>query len=703
MNCIKTSPSRPVGIAIRIPITMTERYTSSCYINRELSWIEFNQRVLQEARDASHPPLERAKFLAIFATNLDEFFMIRVSGLKKQIDEGVMVVSPDGHTPVTTLDHIVAKLTPLLIEHSCTWHEEVKPLLASHGVNVLDYDELDAEQCTRAVAYFKSEVFPVLTPLAFDPGHPFPHISNLSLNLAVAVRDEKDRERFARVKVPPSLPRLMPLTDCGEDDHCHHHFVWLDQVIAANIGALFPGMTVQGTYGFRVTRDTDIEIQEDEADDLLSTIERVMQDRRFGSVVRLEIAHDMPERVRDILMQNLQIDQRDVYRVDGVLSLSNLMELMKLPLPELKDPVFTPRIPHGLANGEDIFGEMRQGDILLHHPYDSFTPVVDFIRAAAQDPLVLAIKVTLYRVGSNSPIVQTLIDAVQNGKQVAALVELKARFDEENNIQWARALEEQGVHVVYGLPGLKVHCKVVLVVRREHDRIRRYVHLSTGNYNTTTARIYTDIGMLTCREEIGEDASDLFNLLTGYSRQREFRELYVAPVNLRDKLIALVEREIELHQQHDGGHLIFKMNSLVDPAMMNSLYRASKAGVKVDLIVRGICCLRPNMPGISDNVRVISIVGRFLEHSRVYYFRNNGDEQIYVGSADLMPRNLDRRVETLFPIQDTELRNRVRDEVLLLQLRDNVKARELCKDGAYHYITRLSGEPPLNTQEEMLK
>jgi polyphosphate kinase len=684
---------------------MMERYTPSQFINRELSWIEFNQRVLQEARDPSHPILERAKFLAIFATNLDEFFMIRVSGLKKQIEAQVTNVTPDGLTPNATLDRIVSKLTPLLIEHSRVWSEEIKPLLCEQGVCVLDYSELDETQRAHCVDYFNSEVFPVLTPLAFDPGHPFPLISNLSLNLAVVVRDEKDRERFARVKVPPLLPSLVQISNSTADakESCRHTFVWLDQLIEANIATLFPGMALQGSYTFRVTRDTDIEIQEDEAGDLLSTIERVMQDRRFGSVVRLEIAHDMPDRVSDILMQNLEIDQRDVYRLDGAVGLSSLMELMRLPAPKLKDAPFTPRQPFSLTTGEDVFSLIRQGDILLHHPYDSFAPVVDFIRAAAHDPQVLTIKVTLYRVGSNSPVVQALIDAIQNGKQVAVLVELKARFDEENNIQWARAMEEEGVHVVYGLPGLKVHCKVALVVRREHERIRRYVHLSTGNYNATTARIYTDLGMFTCRDDIGEDASDLFNLLTGYSRQREFRELYVAPVNLRNKLIDLVEREIEVHKKYGGGRLIFKMNSLVDPAMINALYRASQAGVKVDLIARGICCLRPGMPEVSDNIRVISIVGRFLEHSRIYYFRNNGEEEIYSGSADLMPRNLDRRVETIWPILDPLLRNRVRDEILLLQLRDNVKARELAADNTYHYVSRKDGEPLVNSQEEMLK
>ena len=697
------SVSDEIITTAKIAYMISERFTPSCYINRELSWIEFNQRVLQEARDSSHPPLERAKFLAIFATNLDEFFMIRVSGLKKQIDAGVVEVSPDGNTPSTTLEHIVTKLTPLLSEHSRVWNEEVKPLLCEHNVCVLDYDELDEAQRANMEDYFHREIYPVLTPLAFDPGHPFPHISNLSLNLAVMLQDELGRERFARVKVPPSLPRLVPLTSCVEDESCPYLFVWLDQVISANAAAMFSGMTVQRTYEFRITRDTDIEIQEDEADDLLSTIQRVMQDRRFGSVVRLEIANDMPDRVRDILVHNLQLDIRDVYRIDGALSLSSLMELIRLPIAHLKDDPFLPRIPFSLDTDEDVFSQIRRGDILLQHPYDAFVPVVDFIRAAARDPQVLAIKVTLYRVGSNSPVVQALIDAIQNGKQVAVLVELKARFDEENNIQWARALEEEGVHVVYGLPGLKVHCKVALVVRKEGEHIRRYVHLSTGNYNATTARVYTDLGLFTCNERIGEDASDLFNLLTGYSRQKAFRELYVAPVNLRDSLLKLIELEIESHKQSGSGRLIFKLNSLVDPQMINALYRASQAGVRIDLIIRGICCLRPGMPGISENIRVISIVGRFLEHSRAYYFHNNGEERVYAGSADLMPRNLDRRVETVFPILDSKCRDRILNEIMYPQLDDNVKARVLSVDGTYQYVLRDADKPVRDSQKEMTK
>ena len=687
---------------------MVSPFPASSYINRELSWIEFNRRVLQEARDPQHPLLERAKFLSIFTTNLDEFFMIRVSGVKKQIIAQVEEASPDGLTPSATIDCIVSALTPLIQEHSRVWLDEVRPALDAQGVHVLDYDKLTPEQRARAVAYFNKEVFPVLTPLAFDPGHPFPHISNLSLSLAVVVRTRSGRERFARVKVPPVLPRLVPISDNVDGDGNPYSFVWLDQLIAANIHALFPGLDVLRAHAFRVTRDTDLEIQVDEADDLLSTIERIMQDRRFGSAVRLEIAHDMPDDVRNTLVENLGLELRDVYKVCGPLDLSSLMELHRLPLPRLKDAPHQPHLPGLLRsmnianNPDDLFTIIRSGDQLVHHPYDSFSPVIDFIHAAARDPNVLAIKMTLYRVGQNAPVVQALIDAIQAGKQVAVLVELKARFDEQNNIQWARTLEDEGVHVVYGLPRLKVHCKVALVVRREADRIRRYVHLGTGNYNATTARIYTDIGLFTCRDEIGEDASDLFNYLTGYSYQTEYRRFLVAPVNLRQKLLELVDREIALHQERGNGRLIFKMNSLVDPPIIDALYRASQAGVRVDLIVRGICCLRPGVPGISDNIRVISIVGRFLEHSRVYYFRNDGDAAIYIGSADFMQRNLDRRVETLFPILDAALKDRVLNEILELQLRDNVKARELRPDGTYEYVQRRDGEPAIDSQHEAM-
>ncbi len=679
----------------------------SLYINRELSWLEFNRRVLQEAQGDYHPLLERAKFLSIFSTNLDEFYMIRIAGLKEQIAAGVSEASPDGLSATEAMDLVVKELQVLLDDHARTWLEDVQPKLAENGICVLDWAALNDEQRQSANQYFETTVFPVLTPLVVDPGHPFPHISNLSLSLAVVMTDHRHRSRFARVKVPPSLPRLLPLTHCAEDAHCTRCFVWLDQVIAANVGALFPGVDVKATYAFRITRDTDVEIQVDEADDLLQTVQKVMQDRRFGSVVRLEVEEAMPDDVCDLLLHNLSLERRDVTRVHGPLDLSSLFELYRLPYPELKDPPLMPRMPRVLrgATGEEIFARIRERDIWLHHPYDSFAPVIDFIRAASVDPDVLAIKQTLYRVGRDSPIVKALIDATSNGKQVAAMVELKARFDEENNIQWARALENVGAHVVYGLPDIKVHSKIALVVRREGDIIRRYVHLGTGNYNATTARIYTDLGLFTCREEIGRDATDLFNYLTGYSKQREFQQLLVAPINLRQRLQELIEREIELHLQKGHGHIIFKMNALVDPAIITLLYRASQVGVKVDLIVRGISCLRPGVPHISENIRVISIVGRFLEHSRAYWFRNgdDGHDELYLGSADIMQRNLDRRVEIVFPVLDADIRKFILEHVLHLGLRDTTKARVLTVDGRYVPAQALDGQPSVDSQLALLR
>jgi polyphosphate kinase len=675
-------------------------------INRELSWLEFNRRVLQEAQDPTNPLLERAKFLAIFATNLDEFFMIRVAGLHDQVLAEVTQPGPEGMLPAQTLELVMQGVRALQAEHARTWHEDIRPALAERGVCVLDWHALNDEQRTIARDYFHRYVFPILTPLAIDLAHPFPHISNLSLSLAVVMRGERGRPRYARVKVPPSLPRLVSLTQCQDDSHsnCARCLTWLDQVIAAHIHTLFPGQEVIGTFVFRVTRDADVEIQEDEANDLRATVERSIKDRRFGRVVRLEVAHDMPEDACNLLEHNLGLSNQDVFRVEGPLDLSCLWELHRLPLPELKDPPLNPRLPADLANGQDLFERIRSGDVLLHHPYDSFSPVVQFVRAAARDPNVLAIKQTLYRVGKDSPIVEALKEAVMNGKQVAVLVELKARFDEENNIQWTRALEEVGVHVVYGLPGYKVHAKVCLVVRREQNgEICRYVHLSTGNYNVDTARVYTDLGLFTCNPEIGQDASELFNNLTGYFRQSCYRRLLVAPVSLRQRLTELIEREIVHHQMHGGGHLIFKVNQLVDPGMIRLLYRASQVGVKVDLLVRGMCSLRPGVPGLSQNIRVVSIVGRFLEHSRVYYFHNNGDEEIYVGSADLMERNLDRRVETVYPILDPTIRQRIKTEVLELGLSDNVKARELCPDGSYVFVARKPDEPAVNSQLRLLE
>jgi polyphosphate kinase len=659
--------------------------TTERYFNRELSWVHFNRRVLEEASDVSHPLLERMKFLAIFATNLDEFFMIRVAGVKELIREGTsMGDAPDGLNPQETLDEVYRELRTLINEHMRAWRDDIRPALRQNGVHVLNFDELTPEQRDFANQYFYRTLYPTLTPLAFDPGHAFPHISNLSLSLAVVIRDENGRQRFARVKVPPSLPRLLPLNECPPDDTttplC---YVWVDQLIQANIGALFSEMTIEGVYEFRITRDADIEIAEDEADDLRTRVSRSVQERRFADVVRLEIDHEMPAFVRDILISNFKLKDRDVWHIDGPMDLSKLWELYRLELPHLKDIAFTPRVPPALNGSSNIFDQIRAGDILLHHPYESFTPVVDFIRAAARDPNVLAIKQTLYRVGPNSPIVQALMEAVENGKQVAVMVELKARFDEENNLVWTKRLEEVGAHVVTGIPRLKVHSKVALVVRKEADGIRRYVHLSTGNYNASTARIYTDMGMFTCNEEIGQDATDLFNYLTGYSRKRDYRALLVAPVNLRDSLVSMIEREIEHQIQHGDGRLVFKMNALVDTQMIDLLYRASQTGVRIDLLVRGMCSLRPGVPNISENIRVTSIVGRFLEHTRVYWFHNHGDPQTWLGSADLMERNLDRRVEVVFPVRDRALARRIEVEVLDLGINDNVKARELQPDGRY--------------------
>jgi polyphosphate kinase len=590
-------------------------------------------------------------------------------------------------TPQEELWALRQATLPLLDRQADLFCHTLQPALAKQGVRIADYEELSLEQKRFAREYFDRMVFPVCTPLAVDPGHPFPHISNLSLNLAVELQAPNGRVHFARVKVPNVLSRLVeiPVDEKrgGKGRTPRYMFTWLEQVLMANLDALFPAMQIVEVHPFRVIRDADIEIQELEAYDLLETVEQSLSRRRFGSAVALFHNPGMSDHLRELLVTNLELDPIDVYEVAGPLGLSDLMELYKLDRPDLKDPVFVPRTPPVLRKEKDIFAAIRRGDILLHHPFDSFKPVVDFIRSAAEDKDVLAIKMTLYRVGRDSPIVEALLDAVQAGKQVAVLVELKARFDEENNIEWAKALEQAGVHVTYGLIGLKTHCKVALVVRKEGDGIRRYVHLGTGNYNPTTARLYTDTGLLTCSPDFGADASDLFNYLTGYSQQTRYRKLLVAPIALRAGLLALIEREIKQQREHGNGRLVFKMNSLVDPALIEALYRASQAGVKVDLLVRGICCLRPGVPNVSENIRVISIVGRFLEHSRIFYFRNNGKEDVFMGSADLMPRNLDNRVEVIFPVEDEGIKRQVISDVLESYLRDNVKARILQSDGTY--------------------
>jgi polyphosphate kinase len=653
------------------------------YINRELSWLEFNARVLEEALDDRNPLLERVKFLSIFSSNLDEFFMIRVSGLRDQLEAGILKAPPDGMTPGEQLAEIRARLRPMLEKRATSWKDDLLTKLREAGIAVLSYDNLKKKQRKLLRRHFKSEIFPVLTPLAFDPGHPFPHISNLSINLAVEIRDPEEGERFARVKVPSTLDRLLriPSEEKADDyerlglkEPAATNFVWLEEVVMANLDLLFPGLEIVSAQPFRVTRDADVEIEEDEASDLLIAMQEVVGQRHFGSAVRLEVAREMPERIRSILIGNLGLAPFQVYEVEGPMGLSDLMELTRLDRAELKDPPFLPQISPVFASEESIFSVLRERDILLYHPFDSFNPVV------------VAIKQTLYRVGPNSPIVAALSEARENGKQVSAMVELKARFDEENNIVWARALEHAGVHVVYGLLGLKTHAKICLVVRRERDGIRRYVHLGTGNYNPVTARVYTDLGLLTSNPEIAADASDLFNALTGYSRKQKYRNILVSPHDMREAILARVEREIEAHRESGNGHLAFKMNSLVDKPCIKALYAASQAGVRVDLQIRGICCLRPGVPRVSENITVTSVVGRFLEHSRIYYFRNGGEEEILLGSADLMPRNLDSRVEALFPVEDPRLCKSIRDDILFLHLSDNVQARRLDSDGSYHRL-----------------
>jgi polyphosphate kinase len=678
------------------------------YINRELSLLEFQKRVLEEANDENNPLLERVKFLSIVGSNLDEFFMVRAAGLNKQMDAGVLDLPPDGMTPSEQLAAIRKLSNQIMTQGQECLRDELVPKLHTAGIHILNYSELNEKQLETVKNYYDEVVFPVLTPLAFDPGHPFPHISNLSLNMAVLIKDEDGKEFFARIKVPNTLPRLVPIKRSSGSVRrdgtvpYHHYFVWLEQVIAANLDVLFPGMKVIEAHPFRVTRDADMEIQELEASDLLETMEESVRARRFGQVIRVTVNDDMPTHIREILMENMELDRNDITTLEGPLGLSGLMSLYSIDRFDLKDAQFKPTIPaqlKGDAIDGNIFASIRKGDILLHHPYDSFSPVIDFLKAAARDPDVLAIKQTLYRIGRNPPVVNALLEAVENGKQVAVLLELKARFDEESNIGWAKKLEAAGVHVIYGLLGLKTHSKVALVVRKEGEGIRRYIHLATGNYNAITAQLYEDLGMFTCDEQIGADATDLFNYLTGYSAKKDYRKLLVAPINLRDRFEALIQREINHQLNGEKGHLIFKVNSLVDKQMIQELYQASQAGVKIDLLVRGVCCLRPDLPGISENIQVTSIVGRFLEHSRIYYFRNAGQEEVYLGSADLMPRNIDRRVEVLFPVQDPQMVRHLHDELLITYLKDNVKARRMLPDGTYERVKPKGNDQTINSQE----
>ncbi len=695
------SPRRRTASAARVAATSPRIDSPDLYLNPHLSLLAFQRRVLQEAEDRSTPLLERVKFVSILGSNIDEFFMVRVAGLWQQIETRTTEISMDGRPPGEQLELIRHEVTSIVDEIYRLWREDLMPELRDAGIYILELDELNAQQKTAVDDYFRRIVYPVLTPLAVDQGRPFPHISNLSLNVAAIVSDGDGQERFARVKVPDSLPQLVPIPSrAGE-----LAFIWLEQVIVANLRLLFPEMEILEADLFHVTRDAELTIQELESDDLLETVQEAVWRRRFRDAVRLQVNTSIPQRLVDLLTSNLELDHNDVYRINGPIDLSRVRALLSIERPPLKDKPFIASTPNGFAkaSGPEIFAAIRESDILLHHPFESFQPVVDFLRVAAEDPEVMAIKMTLYRVGRNSPVVEALLDAIQNGKQVAVLVELKARFDEESNIEWAQKLEREGVHVVYGLPGVKVHAKMMMVVRREGEAIRRYIHLGTGNYNPTTARIYTDLGLFTCNEDIGADVSDLFNYLTGYSAKKSYRKLLVAPHSLRTGLERLIRAEMERHREHGDGHMIFKMNALEDAGMIRLLYEASQTGVQIDLIVRGVCSLRPGVPGVSETIRVRSIIGRFLEHSRIYHFHNGGDERVFVGSADLMPRNLNRRVEILFPVEDGKLVRRLRDRILAKYLEDESGTRIMNSEGCYIRAKRTPGKRLASAQAWFLK
>ncbi len=669
------------------------------FLNRELSWLEFNQRVLEEARDSSVPLVERLKFLSICSSNLDEFFTVRVAGLIEQRDEGVMDVPSDGMPAGEQLARISDRVQAMTEMMSSTFLDDLLPRLAAEGVELADVRELEAGERARLRRFFFQEVFPILTPLAIDPGHPFPHVPSESLHLVVMLRGERGGEPvFAVIRVPRVLDRLVPVE--GEGDVAT--YVLLDEVIAEHAGELFRGFRQEGAWPFHVVRNLDLSIDEEEAEDLLLTIEAEVRRRDRGRAVRLSVDSSAAPEAVDMLRKALSVDAEFVYRSDAPLAIHEMAKL-KAPLvgrPELSDPPFVPARVAPLLHKDEIFDALSRGDVLLHHPYESFDPVVEFVEAAAADPNVLAIKQTVYRTSRDSPIIKALVRAAGNGKQVAALVEIKARFDEENNIVWARALEQAGVSVVYGLVGLKTHCKVTLVVRREGKRLRRYVHLGTGNYNPNTARLYTDLSLFTSRPELGEDATSLFNLLTSCTAPREWRKLVVAPLGLHETVLGLIHRETQFANAGRPARIIAKMNSLVDPDVIAALYRASQAGVEIDLIIRGICCLRPGLIGVSDNIRVRSVVDRFLEHSRVCFFEAGGQQEVYASSADWMPRNFHRRVEVMFPIESGSLKRRVLDDILGDALRDDVKARILQPDGSYE---RADGDTGMRSQTHGLK
>jgi len=703
-SVLEEGKSEPLARLAKIPLANPaedKHFLAWSVFNRDLSQLEFFKRVLEEATDESVPLLERLKFLAVFTSNLDEFFMVRVSGLKEMLDISDLQPLPGELTPAEQLAVIRTRVLPMVEEQVKCLRDRVLPGLAENGVEIVAYDSLGTREKKHLNQYFMKNVFGVLTPLAVDPAHPFPHIANLSLNIGLTVEVDSVSDepvtigslpRFVRIKVPSVVPRLVPVNET------EHRFVLLEELIDANLHSVFPSMRLSKSYLFRVTRDADVEIRDDKAGDLLARIKESLRERRFGNAVRLEVSDAMPAEMVQYLTESLKIEPDDIYVTGGILGIGDLMQLYSLDLPALRDKPIRMKVPAPLSKKSRMFEAIRKQDILLHHPYTCYSTVTDFIEAAARDPKVLAIKICLYRTGKHSPIPEALIEASEKGKQVTAVVEIKARFDEENNIEWASRLVEAGVHVVYGLVKLKTHSKVALVIRREKHGLQTYVHIATGNYNPTTSRVYTDLGLLTANPEIGDDATDLFNYLTGFSRPREYTHLMVAPVNLRARMLDLIEREIAHAQAGRAARIAAKINRLTDLEIIDALYRASQAGVQLDLIVRGSCMLRPGVPGLSETVRVRSIVGQFLEHSRIFYFANGGKEDVYIGSADWMTRNLDRRVEVVTPVLDENLKAHLKNEILGAYLKDNVKARILNADGYYERVPVASGEPPVNSQ-----
>lgn len=681
------------------------KHNSEFFLNRELSWIEFNSRVLEEAEDLSQPVLERLKFLSIFSTNLDEFFMIRVAGLKRQVKSDVNELTSDKMTAQEQRDNIFKTLTPLVEEQYRVFNQDILPELAKNDIDFISYSELDEVSRKTVDEYFEEEIFPVLTPLAIDNVHPFPNLINRSLALAIILDDPDTpeiEEKVCVIQIPSNISRFYSVENGRKNS-----FIMLEEIIKANAEKLFSGMRSIDCFAFRITRNADLELEEEEAADLLTLIEEEVKKRRLGILVRLEVDRKMPEKLLQFLVNILEAEENEIYKIDGPLNLGDMMSLYKIDKRELKYEGFTPRISSYFREQADFFKAISERDIFLHHPFYSFSSVNEFIAQSAEDPNVYAIKLTLYRTSGDSPIIKSLIEAAENGKQVTAVVELKARFDEENNIIWARALENAGVHVVYGISGLKTHCKIALIVRKEDKGMKRYIHLSTGNYNAVTSKIYTDFGLFTANQDFCKDASNLFNYLTGYSKHNNYKKLLVAPLNLRRKLLKMIDDEIKSHKENGNGYILFKINSLVDEESILRLYQASKAGVKIDLITRGICRLRPKVKGLSDNINVFSIVGRFLEHSRAYYFHNNGSARLYLGSADVMQRNFDRRIEVLFPIEDKRIKDDI-TEILKLYLKDTEKTRVMMSDGRYikkEELLKESSEPfeRVNIQEFFVK